>query len=229
MKNNLKIKKGFTLVEMLIAVGLFTLIASISLGAILNIFDANRRNQSSKTVVDNLNFSIENMARTVRFGTNYHCGSTGDLATARNCSTGDNILAVNFESKTVVYVLRYDLIYEYDIKTDKIRKLALPFENYDLEGDVIRKSPDGTKVASCGRRGIRVFDLIDNKEIVSIPARNVDGLLGGVDEFTVPPEKDPETLFQWTSNTTLVYPIYAQEGESVPPYHFKESKIIRLP
>jgi hypothetical protein len=128
-----------------------------------------------------------------------------------------------------VYILRYDLIYEYDIKTDKIRKLALPFENYDLEGDVIRKSPDGTKVASCGRRGIRVFDLIDNKEIVSIPARNVDGLLGGVDEFTVPPEKDPETLFQWTSNTTLVYPIYAQEGESVPPYHFKESKIIRLP
>jgi prepilin-type N-terminal cleavage/methylation domain-containing protein len=98
-----KTKKGFTLVEMLIAVGLFTLIASISLGAILSIFDANRRSRSSKTVVDNLNLSIENMVRTVRFGDRYHCGTSGGLSNPQNCSNGDTFLAVRFESNTHTY------------------------------------------------------------------------------------------------------------------------------
>lgn len=77
--SKLKINKGFTLVEMLIAVSLFVVIAFISIGAILSIFDANKRAQSSKTVVDNLNLSIENMARTVRFGSNYNKVSDTEL------------------------------------------------------------------------------------------------------------------------------------------------------
>lgn len=99
--------RGFTLVEMLIAIGLFTLIASISLGAILNIFDANRRSRSTKTVVDNLNLSIENMVRTVRFGNNYHgfgeACDDDDLEDPQNCSVGGYGLAVQFEGDTVVY------------------------------------------------------------------------------------------------------------------------------
>ncbi len=102
-----KTKKGFTLVEMLIAVGLFTLIASISLGAILSIFDANRRSRSSKTVVDNLNLSIESMVRTIRFGNSYHGFGNGcdddDLEDPQNCSVGGYGVATQFEGDTVVY------------------------------------------------------------------------------------------------------------------------------
>lgn len=99
--------RGFTLVEMLVAIGLFTLITSISLGAILSIFDANRRSRSAKTVVDNLNFSIENMVRTVRFGNDYHGFGGGcdddDLEDPQDCSIGGDGLAVQFEGDTVVY------------------------------------------------------------------------------------------------------------------------------
>ncbi len=105
--NNRKLKRsfGFTLVEIIVAVSLFTLVATISIGAVLSIFDANKKSQTSKTVVDNLNLSIEDMARTVRFGTNYHCGSGGTLTSPQNCSVGDNFLAVNFNSSTVVFRL----------------------------------------------------------------------------------------------------------------------------
>lgn len=105
IKKIFKSSRAFTLVEMLVAVGLFIVIVFISLGAILNIFDANRRNQSSKTVVDNLNFSVENLARTVRFGANYHCGTSGDLENPSNCSNGDGVLAVEFDGDTIVYRL----------------------------------------------------------------------------------------------------------------------------
>lgn len=94
-----RFKKGFTLVELLIAVSLFVIVASISIGAILSVFDANKKAQSSKTVVDNLNLAIENMARTVRFGSNYHCANIGDLEDTRDCNndpTNDIFLAVTF-------------------------------------------------------------------------------------------------------------------------------------
>ena len=107
MTNKFKNQAGFTLVEMLIAISLFVVVTTISLGAILSIFDANRKAQSSKTVVDNLNLAIENMARIVRFGNNYHCANLNlPLSNPRNCNTGsdtDTLLAVNFGGSTIVY------------------------------------------------------------------------------------------------------------------------------
>ena len=105
MIKNLKIKRGFTLIELLIAVSLFVVLVSISIGAILSVFDANKKSQSTKTVVDNLNLSIENMARTVRFGNNYHCGSGGSFSSPQNCANGDTLLAVTFKGSVIVYRL----------------------------------------------------------------------------------------------------------------------------
>lgn len=104
MNKTFKLKKGFTLVEMIIATSLFIVVVTVSMGAILSIFEANRSARASKTVMDNLNLALENMARTVRFGTNYHCGNpTGNLSTPLDCPNGDTFLAVNFEGQTIVY------------------------------------------------------------------------------------------------------------------------------
>jgi prepilin-type N-terminal cleavage/methylation domain-containing protein len=107
MKNKFKRNSGFTLVEMLIAVSLFVVVTTISLGAIITVFDANKKAQSSKTVVDNLNLAIENMVRVVRFSGNYHCANLNlPLSNPRDCNTGantDTLLAVNFKDDTIVY------------------------------------------------------------------------------------------------------------------------------
>ncbi len=100
---------GFTLVEILVAVGLFVVIATFSLGAVVSIFDANKKAQASKTVVDNLNITIENMARTIRFGTKYHCGTGGSsLSEAKDCDDSgvdDAFFAVTFDGNIVTYNL----------------------------------------------------------------------------------------------------------------------------
>lgn len=99
-------KSGFTLVEMLIAIGLFTVIVSFSLGAVLSIFDANRRARSSKTVVDNLNLAVENMSRTIRFGSNYYCGISSSLSETKDCSSDyDNSISVTFKGNRIIYKL----------------------------------------------------------------------------------------------------------------------------
>lgn len=117
-KLKIKNNKGFTLIEMMIAVALFALISSFAIGAVLSIFDANRKAQSSKTIVDNLNFSIENMARTVRFGSNYHCGSSGSLSSPNDCSTGDAFLAITFYDK----ILAQNVLVAYRLNGTAIEK-----------------------------------------------------------------------------------------------------------
>lgn len=102
-KISIKNSYGFSLVEIMVAVALFTVVATISIGAIISIFDANNKSQTSKTVVDNLNIAVEDMARTIKFGTNYHCGSGGSLNTPQNCSTGGDFLAVSFNGSINVY------------------------------------------------------------------------------------------------------------------------------
>lgn len=98
-----KNKKGFTLVELVIAITLFTLITTIALGSILAIFDANRRARSMRTVVDNLNLAIESMSRNIKFGTNYFCGINSNMNSVRDCPGGGNHISVTFEEGLDVY------------------------------------------------------------------------------------------------------------------------------
>ena len=102
-------KSGFTLVELMVSVSVFVIIMVISLGSILSIFDANKKSQTLRTVMDNLNFSLEAMTRNIRFGTNYHCDATvGDIATPapRDCSSGATSMVVKTaDGKKVAYKL----------------------------------------------------------------------------------------------------------------------------
>ncbi|MDB5194041.1 MAG: seg [Parcubacteria group bacterium] len=72
---------------------IFIIIMTISMGAILGVFDANRRSQSESVVMNNLNLAVESMAREMRFGINYHCGSSGDITVPQNCAQGNTFIS----------------------------------------------------------------------------------------------------------------------------------------
>lgn len=69
-----KKSRGFTLVELLVALGIFSIIITISLGSILSIIDAGRKSQSLNSVMTNLNFTMDVMSREIKFGKHYYCG-----------------------------------------------------------------------------------------------------------------------------------------------------------
>lgn len=96
--------RGFTLIEMMVAVTIFTIVMMVSAGAILSIVEANRKAQSLKSVINNLNFTLETISRNIRVGTNYRCmdlaGSgipNSNLGIAQDCPNGGNVIA--FESQ----------------------------------------------------------------------------------------------------------------------------------
>jgi len=73
--------RGFTLIEVMISLSVFTLILVVGLGSISAILNMNRRAQALKLVLNNLNFGVEKMSRDMRAGSTYHCGYTGVPAT----------------------------------------------------------------------------------------------------------------------------------------------------
>jgi type II secretion system protein J len=66
LKKNLQKNKGFTLIEMLVAVGLFSVVVTVAMGTIFTIIDTNRKSQTLTLVMNNLNFSLESMTRTLK-------------------------------------------------------------------------------------------------------------------------------------------------------------------
>ncbi len=69
------LQKGFTLIEMIVSLGIFAVVAVIAIGALLKISDANRKAIILKTSINNLNFALEAMSREMRFGSNFECAS----------------------------------------------------------------------------------------------------------------------------------------------------------
>ncbi|MFH1365867.1 MAG: hypothetical protein ABIG99_00515 [Patescibacteria group bacterium] len=72
-KKILKNKKGYTIIETMIAVSLFVVIVIIGMGALLNANLLHRKSQNMLSIIDNLNFIMEDMSRNLRTGYNYEC------------------------------------------------------------------------------------------------------------------------------------------------------------
>ena len=71
-------KSGFTLVEMIVSVALFSIVVTVSTGALLQVLATNQRAQAIETVMNNLDFALQQMARDIRVGTNYTCNAGND-------------------------------------------------------------------------------------------------------------------------------------------------------
>ncbi len=70
---NKKINKGFTLIEVMVSITLFSVVLIMSGGTIVSVIDINRRNQFISSVVNNLNYSVDSMVRDIKTGYAYKC------------------------------------------------------------------------------------------------------------------------------------------------------------
>jgi len=93
MSLHLKKNAGFTLVEIIVATGLFAAVMLIAVGSLMSIIDANRKAQSQQIVMNNLSAALESVTRTIRVGASYHCGASGTLTSPQDCAGGESYFA----------------------------------------------------------------------------------------------------------------------------------------
>jgi prepilin-type N-terminal cleavage/methylation domain-containing protein len=94
-------KQGFTLVEMIVSIGLFTIVLFIATSAFLTVVNADRKSRNVRITADNLNLALEDMQRRVRTGSNYWCGAGGDSSpSVQDCPGSDTTFSFTEQDGT---------------------------------------------------------------------------------------------------------------------------------
>jgi prepilin-type N-terminal cleavage/methylation domain-containing protein len=93
--DSLTARRGFTLVEMIVSVALFSVVMLVSTAALLSLVAANRKAQALESVMNNLNITLDGMLRALRMGSSFHCGA-GNYSIPQDCPdqvNGDTVFA----------------------------------------------------------------------------------------------------------------------------------------
>ena len=145
----------------MIAITLFTIVMIIGTGAVLQTNTVHKKTQSVRSAVDNLNFIMEDMARNLRLGANYHCLANGDPyvqptpQTPSNCANSTAISFIPTSGTT-----NNDVVYRLD-----------PATSYST----LQKSKDGGStfstltpaevVINSAKSGFTVIGALNNDQI----------------------------------------------------------------
>lgn len=90
-------QRGFTLIELIVSVGIFAIVITMSISTLLVMVDANRRAQGHETAMTNLSFVVDSITRNIRTGYDYYCRSSSistlpSVGVTQDCSGGENIV-----------------------------------------------------------------------------------------------------------------------------------------
>ncbi len=115
----MKNQDGFTLVELLVSLALFSIVVIAAIGSLYTINEASQRVTAMRTVLDNLNFATESMTRTIRTGDTIVCGgvessfgSAGEANCPLGSSDGSDTISLNstIDGSGIEYRWRQDTV-----------------------------------------------------------------------------------------------------------------------
>ena len=94
-KINMIYHRGFTLIELMVSLALFSVVMVISIGSLLIMIDANAKAQALYSSMTNMSFALDSMTREMRTGYHYYCdkknldAGSGDVSVPSKSSTRD--------------------------------------------------------------------------------------------------------------------------------------------
>jgi type II secretory pathway pseudopilin PulG len=89
-------RKGFLLIELIVSIGLFLIVALMTSGAIASLLSASRYSKAEEVLASNLELIIEDISRNARTGTLYNCMSGSNPPSnpgVMDCSNGGNVFS----------------------------------------------------------------------------------------------------------------------------------------
>ncbi len=98
-----KLRKGYSLVEILVVLGLFSSIATLSLGALFNAQSVNARLQETQAILDNMNLSSQTFTREVRFGSDFYCATMLPVSAQTVPTVRKNCLPGSTPGKVLIF------------------------------------------------------------------------------------------------------------------------------
>lgn len=134
-KINLKKNKGFTIIETLVSLALFSIVVVMFGGVVVSVIGINKRNQIISGVVNNLNYSVDSMVRDIKTGYAYRCDAS--------VFTVDALMANKEESScansTIIFLVSTisgkDTVVKYELIQPEDSNFYINKTIYDEEGN----------------------------------------------------------------------------------------------
>ncbi len=100
--------RGYTLLEMIVSVGIFSVIMLFVTGAYLTLLSLDREVRATTSLVTNLSFALDSMARSIRTGYNYGCNTSGGAPDGNNGTCNTFSYTDTSLNQTVTYIRKSD-------------------------------------------------------------------------------------------------------------------------
>lgn len=132
--------KGFTIIETLVSLTLFTIVVVILGGVIVSVIDINKKNQAISSVVNNLNYSIDSMVRDIKTGYAYTCQDL-DIFTITKLLEVDNGIECNNPSQIILVstISGKEVVVKYEfVENDQDLNNYIKKTTYEINGDEVQ-------------------------------------------------------------------------------------------
>ena len=96
--NNQRPIGGFTLIELMVSIGVFAVVMTLAAGAYITVINMSRTAQAISTAVDSVSYAMEYMTREIRTGTQFGCNGI----TFNDCAAGGTSFSVLDQSGSQV-------------------------------------------------------------------------------------------------------------------------------
>ncbi len=154
---------GFSLVELMVSLSIFSIVMTIGVGTLLILIDANAKAQAISSAMTNLTFAIDSITRNIRTGMNYHCTSGGSLngalptnSNVQNCTTANTAIVFtpgNASTTRVAYRLNNNRV-EQRIDRNSVAGLWVPITSdvppVEVTVDTFKFIAEGARDTSAG-------------------------------------------------------------------------------
>ena len=133
---------GFTLIEMLVSLALFTVVATIAVGTMLVLVGGNGRVVGEQVVTSSLTFALDSMSREIRTGSEYFCGTAGavqgvtSLTAVQDCATGNTGISFREAGESISGGTSNSRISYYFNNGSLFRRVGLNTEERLLNNDI---------------------------------------------------------------------------------------------
>jgi prepilin-type N-terminal cleavage/methylation domain-containing protein len=170
---------GFTLVEIIVSLAIFSVVSVVAVGALLKIVDANKKAQSIQSAMTNLNYALESMSRELRVSNVFYCDdSVSNTGTWGNYSgTGlENQSCVIGQGKAIIFKTSAPAI---DSSNNKCSYNLIAGYRFINDSGVIRMQKANQPRPSTCAGGSALGDT-EYRDIISVSNVNITGFNLGV-------------------------------------------------
>ncbi len=99
--------RGYTLIEMIVSVGIFSIVMLVASGAYVKLVALDRQARATNDLVTNLSFATESMSRSIRTGTGYACTDASAVKDANGNSTDGSCHQISFMDNNIGQPVTY--------------------------------------------------------------------------------------------------------------------------